>query len=39
MYVIEGGAVRIYDTTTDKIFPLTSITIVGNAVDVKLADF
>lgn len=39
MYVVEGGALQIYDTTTDKIDALTSITIVGNAVDVKLADF
>jgi hypothetical protein len=39
MYVVQKGALNIYDTTTDKIFPLTSITIIGNAVDVKLADF
>jgi hypothetical protein len=39
MYVVQNGALNIYDTTTDKIYPLTSITIVGNAVDVKLADF
>jgi hypothetical protein len=39
MYVVEGGALHIYDTRTDAIYPLTSITIVGNAVDVKLADF
>jgi hypothetical protein len=39
MYVVQNGALQIYDTTTDKIDPLVSITIVGNAVDVKLADF
>lgn len=39
VYLVQNGALQIYDTTTDKIFPLTSITIVGNVVDVKLADF
>jgi len=39
MYVVVGGALHIYDTTTDKIYTVTSITIIGNAVDVKLADF
>jgi hypothetical protein len=39
MYVAGGGALRIYDTTTDKIDPLVSFTIVGNVVDVTLADF
>jgi len=39
MYVVQKGALNIYDTTTDKIYLLTSITIIGNAVDVKLADF
>jgi hypothetical protein len=39
MYVVQKGALAIYDTTTDAIYPLTSITIVGNVVDVKLADF
>jgi hypothetical protein len=39
MYVVVGGALHIYDTTTDKIHTVTSITIIGNAVDVKLADF
>lgn len=38
-YVVEGGELRIYDTTTDKIFTLVSIDIFGNAVDVKLIDF
>jgi len=39
MYVVEGGQLRIYDTTTDKIYTLVTIDILGNAVDVKLADF
>jgi len=38
-YVIEGGELRIYDTTTDKIYTVASINILGNAVDVKLIDF
>jgi hypothetical protein len=38
-YVTEGGELRIYDTTTDKIDLLQSIDIFGNAVDVKLIDF
>jgi hypothetical protein len=38
-YLIEGGELRIYDTTTDKIDLLESIDIFGNAVDVKLIDF
>jgi hypothetical protein len=38
-YVVEGGELRIYDTTTDKISLLKSIDIFGNAVDVKLIDF
>ncbi len=38
-YLVEGGELRIYDTTTDKIFLLESIDIFGNAVDVKLIDF
>ena len=38
-YLIEGGELRIYDTTTDKIYLLQSIDIFGNAVDVKLIDF
>ena len=39
MYVIQGGQLQIYDTTTDKLYTLTSISIVGNAVDAKLVDF
>ena len=38
-YVVEGGELRIYDTTTDKIYTTTSIDIFGHAVDVKLVDF
>jgi hypothetical protein len=38
-YLVEGGELRIYDTTTDKIYLLQSIDIFGNAVDVKLIDF
>jgi len=38
-YVVEGGELRIYDTTTDKIYTVRSIDIFGNAVDVKLIDF
>jgi len=38
-YVVEGGELRIYDTTTDKLYTVTSIDIFGNAVDVKLIDF
>jgi hypothetical protein len=38
-YVVEGGELRIYDTTTDKIYTTTSIDVFGHAVDVKLVDF
>ena len=38
-YVCEGGNLRIYDTTTDKIYTVIEIIIFGNAVDVKLIDF
>ena len=38
-YLVEGGELRIYDTTTDKIYLLQSIDILGNAVDVKVIDF
>jgi len=38
-YVIEGGELRIYDTTTDKIYTVASVDIFGNGVDVKLIDF
>jgi hypothetical protein len=38
VYVCEGGALRIYDTTTDKL-QATQISIIGQAIDVKVADF
>jgi len=38
-YVVEGGELRIYDTTTDKLSTLHSIDVFGHAVDVKLIDF
>ena len=38
VYVVEGGELWIYDTTTDKLQP-TQIDLVGQAVDVKLVDF
>jgi hypothetical protein len=37
VYVCEGGNLRIYDTTTDTLQP-TQIDIIGQAIDVKLAD-
>jgi hypothetical protein len=39
MYVAEGGNFYIYDTTTDAIYTVTSLTILGNVVDIKMADF
>jgi len=39
VYVVEGGELRIYDTTTDKLYTTTSIDVFGHAVDVKLVDF
>lgn len=38
VYVVEGGELRIYDTTTDKL-QATQIDLIGEAVDVKLVDF
>jgi hypothetical protein len=38
VYVCEGGKLTIYDTTTDQP-QSTQISIVGQAVDVKVADF
>lgn len=42
VYVCENGALRIYDTTTDKLlaFPINTQppTVLGQAVDVKLVD-
>jgi hypothetical protein len=39
VYVVEGGELRIYDTTTNKLSTTKSIDIFGHAVDVKLIDF
>jgi hypothetical protein len=42
MYVVEGGELNIYDTTTDKLFiepNNVTLDIFGQAVDVKLIDF
>jgi hypothetical protein len=42
VYLIEGGAFRIYDTTTDQTTlgeATNAIDILGQAVDVKLIDF
>jgi hypothetical protein len=38
-YVVEGGELRIYDTTTDKIYAVASIDVFGQAIDVKQVDF
>ena len=38
VYVCEGGALRIYDTTTD-LLQKTQVNIVGQAIDVKVVDF
>ena len=38
VYVCEGGKLTIYDTTTDQP-QTTQVNIVGQAVDVKVADF
>ena len=37
-YVVQGGELRIFDTTTDKLGP-TQIDVSGQAIDVKLVDF
>lgn len=37
-YVVEGGTLRIYDTTKD-ILQKTQVTIVGQVIDVKAIDF
>jgi hypothetical protein len=40
VYVCEGGRLRIYDTTTDKLEKLANApSIIGRAVDVKVVDF
>jgi hypothetical protein len=38
VYVVEGGELHIYDTTTDQL-QSTQIDLIGQAVDVKLVDF
>ena len=38
VYVCEGGQLKIYDTTTDKL-QATQVSIVGQAIDVKVVDF
>jgi hypothetical protein len=38
VYVIEGGELRIYDTTTNQQSTKASIDIVGQAIDVKAID-
>lgn len=37
LYVVEGGEVRIFNTTTGQLAP-TQFDIVGKAIDVKLVD-
>jgi len=39
VYVVEGGELFIYDTDTNKLDPLKSIDIFGDAIDVKQIDF
>ena len=42
VYVVEGGGLRFYDTTTDAITSgasNNSIDVIGQAIDVKLIDF
>ena len=40
VYVCEGGKLRIYDTTTDRLEVLTTApTISGQAIDAKVVDF
>jgi len=38
VYLVQGGELQIYDTTTDAL-QATQINIIGQAVDVKLIDF
>jgi hypothetical protein len=38
VYVCQGGSLQIYDTTTDQL-QTTQVTIVGQAIDVKVVDF
>jgi hypothetical protein len=37
-YVIEGGGVHVYDTTTNQEVPHVVIDVVGNASDVLVID-
>jgi hypothetical protein len=37
-YVVEGGTLRIYDTTKD-VLQKIQVTIVGQVIDVKAIDF
>jgi hypothetical protein len=39
VYVCEGGALRIYDTTTDKLQTTPAqVSVIGQAIDVKVVD-
>jgi hypothetical protein len=38
VYVVQGGELQIYDTTTDQL-QTTQVNIIGEAIDVKLVDF
>jgi hypothetical protein len=38
VYVVEGGALLIYDTTTSQQYSKASVDIIGTAVDVKTID-
>jgi DNA-binding beta-propeller fold protein YncE len=38
VYVVEGGELRIYDTTTDQLLVNHQLNIVGQLVDVKIVD-
>ncbi len=38
VYLCEGGQLKIYDTTTDKL-QTTQVSITGQAIDVKVVDF
>jgi len=38
VYVCEGGQLKIYDTTTDKL-QTTQVSVTGQAIDVKVVDF
>ena len=38
VYLIQGGELQVYDTTTDKLLPSHQTNIVGQLVDVKIVD-